>query len=107
MKYWPLLWSNIKRKKLRTIFTLFAVTSAFALFGLLASMAHGMNGVMQIASAERIQTSAKLGALPISYGPKIAAVQGVTSITWFNGFRGYTRTKRIPFRSWRPTRKAS
>ncbi len=97
MKYWPLLWSNIKRKKLRTIFTLFAVTSAFALFGLLASMAHGMNGVMQIASAERIQTSAKLGALPISYGPKIAAVQGVTSITWFNGFRGYYQDKKNTF----------
>ena len=97
MKYWPLLWSNIRRKKLRTIFTLFAVTSAFALFGLLAAMSHGMNGVMQIASAERIQTSAKLGALPISYGPKIASVDGVTSVTWFNGFRGYYQDEKNTF----------
>ena len=97
MKYWPLLWSNIKRKKLRTLFTLFAVTSAFALFGLLASMQHGMNGVMQIASAERIQTQAKLGALPISYGPKIASVQGVTAVTWFNGFRGYYQDEKNSF----------
>lgn len=97
MKYWPLLWSNIKRKKLRTIFTLFAVASAFALFGLLASMAHGMNGVMQIASAERIQTQAKLGALPIADGPKIASVKGVTSVTWFNGFRGYYQDEKNTF----------
>ena len=97
MKYWPLLWSNIKRKKLRTLFTLFAVTSAFALFGLLAAMEHGMNGVMQIASAERIQTNAKLGALPISYGPKIASVDGVTAVTWFNGFRGYYQNEKNTF----------
>jgi len=88
MKYWPLLWSNIKRKKLRTTFTLFAVTAAFALFGLLAAMRHGMDGVMQIASAQRIQTRAKMGALPIAYGSKIASVPGVTSVTWFNGFQG-------------------
>lgn len=97
MKYWPLLWSNIRRKKLRTIFTLFAVTSAFALFGLLAAMEHGMNGVMQIASAERIQTNARLGALPISYGPKISSVQGVTGVTWFNGFRGYFQDEKNTF----------
>jgi len=97
MKYWPLLWSNIRRKKLRTIFTLFAVTAAFALFGLLAAMQHGMNGVMQIASAERIQTNAKLGAMPISYGPKISSVQGVTAVTWFNGFRGYYQDEKNTF----------
>jgi len=88
MKYWPLLWSNIKRKKLRTTFTLLAVTAAFALFGLLAAMHHGMDGVMQIASAQRIQTRAKMGTLPIAYGPKIESVQGVTAVTWFSGFQG-------------------
>ncbi|HEX5314762.1 MAG TPA: ABC transporter permease, partial [Gammaproteobacteria bacterium] len=87
--YWPLLWSNLKRKKPRTIFTLFAVMSAFALFGLLAAMQHGMNGVLEIASAQRIQTNAKLGALPIAYAPKIESVPGVTTVAWLSGFDGY------------------
>lgn len=97
MKYWPLLWSNVRRKKLRTLFTLLAVTAAFALFGLLAAMQHGMNGVLQIASAERIQTNAKMGAMPIAYGPKIASVPGVEDITWFSGFSGYYQDEKNTF----------
>ncbi len=97
MKYWPLLWSNLKRKKLRTIFTLFAVMAAFALFGMLAAMQHGMNGAMQIASAERIQTNAKLGVLPIAYAPKIENVPGVTAVAWLSGFRGYYQDEKNTF----------
>jgi putative ABC transport system permease protein len=98
MKYLPLLWSNLARKKTRTVFTLFAVAAAFALFGLLASLQHGMNGMLQVASAERLQTSAKLsGALPMAYRSQIAATDGVTAVAPMNGFRGWYRDEKNHF----------
>ena len=38
MKYLPLLWSSLWRKKLRTLFTLASVFIAFLLFGLLMTI---------------------------------------------------------------------
>ena len=32
MKYWPLLWGNLKRRKARTFFTLLSIVIAFILF---------------------------------------------------------------------------
>ena len=38
MKFFPLLWSSLWRKKTRTIFTLLSVFVAFVLFGLLMTI---------------------------------------------------------------------
>ena len=38
MKFLPLLWSSLWRKKIRTIFTLLSVFVAFLLFGLLMTI---------------------------------------------------------------------
>jgi hypothetical protein len=38
MKFWPLLWSNLKRRKARTIFTLLSIAVAFVLFAYLAAV---------------------------------------------------------------------
>ena len=38
MKYLPLVWRNLMRRKVRTAFTLAAVVIGFVLFGLLMAM---------------------------------------------------------------------
>ena len=38
MKYWPLLWGNLKRRKARTFFTLLSIVIAFILFAYLAAV---------------------------------------------------------------------
>ena len=41
MKFLYLVWSNLKRKKLRTLLTLLSIVVAFFLFGLLCALAIG------------------------------------------------------------------
>ena len=38
MKFFPLIWSNLKRRKVRTLFTLLSILVAFFLFGYLAAI---------------------------------------------------------------------
>ena len=38
MKYLHLIWSNLKRKKLRTLLTLLSIVVAFILFGFLSAI---------------------------------------------------------------------
>ena len=43
MKFLPLLWSSLWRKKIRTIFTLLSIFVAFLLFGLLMTIRDGVH----------------------------------------------------------------
>ena len=38
VKFWPLLWSNLQRRKVRTVFTLLSIVVAFVLFAYLAAV---------------------------------------------------------------------
>ena len=38
MKYLPLIWRNLLRRKIRTIFTLLSIVVAFMLFGILMAV---------------------------------------------------------------------
>jgi len=38
MKFFPLIWSNLKRRKVRTTFTILSIFAAFFLFGYLAAI---------------------------------------------------------------------
>src|SRR3546814_9758877 len=64
MKYLPLIWSELFRRKTRTILTLLSILAAFLLFGLLngvrtsfAEAGQGANG------AERLQTGSRLSSI--------------------------------------------
>jgi putative ABC transport system permease protein len=91
MKYWPLLWSNLKRKKVRTIFTLLSILVAFVLFGYLAAVRMAFRMGIDVAGADRLVTTHKVSIiqpLPYAYMAKIAALPGVVSVThasWFGG----------------------
>lgn len=91
MRFLPLIWSNLGRKKARTLFTVLSVFVAFVLFGLLAALGNGFAGGVELAGADRLITIHKVSLiqpLPASYEADIEAVEGVveaTHATWFGG----------------------
>jgi putative ABC transport system permease protein len=91
MKFWPLLWSSLKRRKARTIFTLLSIVVAFVLFAYLAAVRVAFSAGVDVAAAERLFTTHKVSLiqpLPASYQAQIAQVPGVVAVThatWFGG----------------------
>jgi putative ABC transport system permease protein len=94
MKFFPLIWGALKRRKVRSIFTFLSVVIAFTLFSVLAAARQGMVGQVGIASAQRLTTVSKRGneSLPLSYKHKIARIPGVAAVTYFYVFSGYYQT---------------
>jgi putative ABC transport system permease protein len=94
MKFLPLIWGALKRRKARSLFTFLSVVVAFVLFGVLAAIRQGMVGQLSIADAERLMTLNKASPgshMPLSYRAKIAKVPGVVAVAPFRGFAGYYR----------------
>ena len=91
MKFWPLLWGNLKRRKARTVFTLLSIVVAFILFSYLAAVRVAFSAGVDVAGADRLFTTHKtsiIQPLPASYQAKIAEVPGVVLVThasWFGG----------------------
>ena len=87
-----LVWSNLFRRKTRTILTLMSVLVAFVLFTLLRSVAVAFStGGFGEAGIDRLVVSPKysiIDPLPISHLQQIATVSGVVAAThadWFGG----------------------
>lgn len=91
MKYLPLLWRNLMRRKIRTTFTFLSITVAFFLFGLLMAIRHGFDLGVQMAGQNRLLTIHKVSIiqnLPIRYLQSILSTPGVkfaTHQSWFGG----------------------
>jgi putative ABC transport system permease protein len=93
MKYFPLIWATLWRKKARTIFTLLSVVVAFLLFGVLETVdyafAHPSGGAT---GADKLITTNKYSitlSLPFSDAQEIRAVPGVAEVTWISWFGAY------------------
>lgn len=91
MRYFHLIWSNLKRKKLRTSLTLLSTIVAFILFGLLMSIKQALTGGVSMEGATRLFVENKVSIiqpLPASYRQRIERIPGVTLAsyqTWFGG----------------------
>ena len=91
MKYLPLLWSSLWRKKVRTIFTLLSIFVAFLLFGLLMTIRGAFSFGVDIAGLDRLVLIHKVSLiqpLPVSYQERLRATEGVVLAshqTWFGG----------------------
>jgi putative ABC transport system permease protein len=91
MKFLPLLWSSLWRKKIRTIFTLLAVFVAFVLFGLLMTIRTAFSFGVDVAGLDRLVLIHKVSLimpLPVSYLERLKATEGVALVshqTWFGG----------------------
>ncbi|MGQ0833912.1 MAG: ABC transporter permease [Gammaproteobacteria bacterium] len=92
MKYLPLVWANLRRRPLRTIFTFLSIVVAFMLFGILEALRYGFVGGIDAAGADRLVTMNKMSLiqdLPGSYAEKVRAIPGVKVVnphTWFGGW---------------------
>jgi len=91
MKFFHLIWSNLKRKKLRTSLTLLSILVAFVLFGFLSSIQQALVGGVEMAGADRLIVRHKVSIiqlLPESYKARMERIPGVTLAThqtWFGG----------------------
>ncbi len=91
MKFLPLLWKNLFRRKIRTLFTLLSIIVAFVLFTYLAAVRLAFSMGVEVAGADRLMLIHKVSfiqPLPESYQQRIEAASGVTEVThasWFGG----------------------
>jgi putative ABC transport system permease protein len=91
MKFLYLVWSNLKRKKLRTALTILSIFVAFVLFGLLGAIKEAFSAGVNMAGADRLIVRHRVSlimTLPVTYGTRIQTVPGVEAVahwTWFNG----------------------
>ena len=92
MKFLPLVWRNLMRRKVRTLVTVLSIMVAFMLFGLLMAIRAAFSMGVDVAGADRLMTIHRVSIiqpLPQSYGPKIRSTPGVTDLTHANWFGGY------------------
>jgi putative ABC transport system permease protein len=91
MKFLHLIWSNLKRKKLRSILTLLSVVVAFILFGFLSAIKQALAGGVTLAGQNRLVVRHKVSiiqSLPESYKARMERISGVALAThesWFGG----------------------
>ena len=91
MKFLPLVWRNIWRKKFRTIFTLLSIFIAFLLFGILMTIRMAFSFGVEVAGLDRLILIHKVTLimpLPLSYEERLRQTNGVELVThqsWFGG----------------------
>jgi putative ABC transport system permease protein len=92
MRFLPIVWRNLMRRKFRTIFTAGAIFFAFLLFGVLMAIRMAFSMGVEMAGQSRLMVMDKvsiINPLPASYEAQIRMVPGVTDITHANWFGGY------------------
>ena len=100
MKFLPIVWRNLLRRKFRTIFTIGAIFFAFLLFGVLMAIRSAFNMGVDMAGQGRLMVIDKvsiINPLPASYEQQIRQIEGVTDITHANWFGGYYQDVRNQF----------
>jgi putative ABC transport system permease protein len=91
MRYVPLIWGGLKRKKLRTAFTLLSILIAFVLYGYLSAINKAFELGVEVAGEDRLVLRHKVSfsiPLPLSYRERIKSVPGVTDAAHANWFGG-------------------
>jgi len=91
MKYLYLIFSSLRRKKLRTGLTILSIMVAFVLFGYLTAIRQAFDAGVEVAGADRLIVRHKVSLiqlLPQNYEAKIENIEGVDNAahaTWFGG----------------------
>ena len=91
MKYFSLVWSQLWRKKTRTILTLLSLVTAFLLLGLLQTADSLFNGSQINLSAPLLITQARVSftnPLPLRLMPQLEAIAGVEAVSHSQFFGG-------------------
>jgi putative ABC transport system permease protein len=91
MKFLPLVWRNLLRRKVRTTFTLLSIFVAFVLYAFLMTIRTAFSMGVEVAGVDRLMMMHKVSLiqlLPISYMRDIQSTPGVKMVshnTWFGG----------------------
>lgn len=92
MKFLPLIWAILWRKKVRTIFTLLSIVVAFLLFGMLQGVNSAFKEAVDSANVNRLIVANSVSfteSLPYAYMGQIEAVPGIRSVAHYNWFGPY------------------
>jgi len=91
MKFLPLVWRSLWRRKIRTIFTILSIFVAFLLFGLLMTIRAAFSLGVELAGLDRLMVIHKVSIiqpLPVAYQNRLRSIPGVETVThntWFGG----------------------
>jgi putative ABC transport system permease protein len=91
VKFLPLIWKSLWRRKVRTTFTLLSIFIAFLLFGILMTIRAAFSIGIDLAGMDRLIIIHKISLimpLPESYEGRLETVPGVETVTnnsWFGG----------------------
>jgi putative ABC transport system permease protein len=100
VKFFPLVWSSLRRRTPRTVFTLLSVVVAFTLFGVLMAIRTAFGAGITVSGAERLVMLDKvsmINALPLRYRAQIGSAPGVADLTYANWFGGIYQDPRNDF----------
>ncbi|MGH8442053.1 MAG: ABC transporter permease [Nevskiaceae bacterium] len=96
MKYFPLVWAALMRRKPRTILTMLSIAVAFLLYGLLQGVLAAFTAGIDIAGADRLITTGKYSFTqlqPVAYANQIRAVPGIKEVAYQSWFGGIYQTE--------------
>ena len=91
MKFLPLLFANLLRRKVRTTLTVGSFAVALFLFCILVTIRAAFNAGVDVAGADRLLVINKVSLiqpLPIAYRDRVARAPGVKELSFANWFGG-------------------
>src|SRR3954470_10575669 len=92
MKYLPLIWAALARRKLRTILTLLSVTAAFTLFGVMMGTDAAFQQAVAVINRSVVVTFPRFAInLTDGIGQEIAAMPNVAAVSPGGSVQGYYR----------------
>lgn len=97
MRFLPLLFANLGRKKVRTTLTVGSFAVALFLFGLLATIRTAFNQGIEVAGADRLMVINRVSIiqpLPLVYRDRIARIPGISLVSHANWFGGVYQDER-------------
>jgi putative ABC transport system permease protein len=108
MKFLPLIWRNVWRRKFRTTFTLLSIFVAFLLFGILMTIRMSFDFGVQVAGLDRLVIIHKVSLimpLPLAYKTQLEQTPGVEIVSALQrGLAACIRIQPTSSRTWRSTR---
>src|SRR5436309_8239665 len=89
----PLILRNVLRNRRRSILTLASAAVSLAVLGFLVALYQGFFFAEQTSPSEALRLIARhkvslTNPLPASYGPRIAAIDGVQAVSAWSWFQG-------------------
>jgi putative ABC transport system permease protein len=97
MKYLPLVWAGLWRKRVRTVLTLLSIVVAFVLFGVMHGVTAGIEQIINTMSDSRLRVQSRVNiteALPLAHAARIENVPGVIAVGYYNFLGAYYQEPR-------------